>query len=106
MPGQLLKWDTCIAVVDPDEAPAALAKLERAAVVIQIVARQLLGATGPRNHQVVPFGDADVDGAGGLRGIAPRLRPKPVAINVPGMDVVGAGNKRADHQRIAQKGLQ
>ena len=93
-------------VVYARDAPAPLPKLEGAAVLVEVVAGHRLRAAGARYDEVEPLGDADVDRARGRGRDAVRLAPEPVAIEMPGVHVVGPGHQRAHHNWVSQQRLQ
>src|SRR5438093_1037535 len=67
-------------VVDPQDAPVALAQLEGPPAVIEVVAGPRLGSPGPGNEQVVPLRDAKMGRVDRRRCGAERLGSEPVPV--------------------------
>ena len=68
MAGQLLQRHISLTIMHPHNAPATFPQLEGPPAVIQEIAGHPLGASGPGYRQIVPLGDADVDGTHRRRG--------------------------------------
>src|SRR5947207_125264 len=81
--GQSLQSAAPAVVVDPQDAPVALAQLEGPPAVIEVVACPRLRSPGPGHEQVIPLRDAEMGCIDRWRGRAERLRPEPVPVQVP-----------------------